>query len=620
MAEIFDNFIGGRDQIVTLVIVAVVWLGLSVLGAAIGGRERERYADPIFGWAVAALVFTLAGVFVALPFTFLAIGLALAAAGSAVFIYRRDGSIYPASALKMGLLAIPLILLSSAMVASQWDEFSHWLPSSRFLFESDAFPTAANPETGASFPAYPYGWPLMNYLSSRLAGRFVENTGGMFNVLLLLTFGLLIAKIIRRGLGDVAGRAPGWALIALGGLAVTLLNPTFVQKLVLTAYSDGPTAATVGFAGVLGWFMLDALAAGEKSRARRLALQMGLIMLVMINIRQANLVLFVMLTGGVAVAGWRDPTIRLAELARLLPLMIVPPLLIFLVWRFHVSSGLSGAEFTVGAVSDWLIGNIPEILARMLLILSKKGAYLVMALTAIGFGVAGFFRVRGSFDRLAIIVAFVLLGYNAFLLFAYVTTFGEVEGLRAASYWRYNTHVGLLALAFAAFGLAKLWHATVPARMSTKGLGWLAVVLIVAAPVIFSGKLRFDKEQPKPHFRLVATQLAAELTPGTSIIVLDPRGSGESFIITKFELGKTVKIAGFLSAFQDTRPERLRELMARANPTNILSHSVTQSVPTVFGADIEPGSSYLLGGGDGAWEIVKTWPHPAALRTLLATN
>ncbi|MCH8859156.1 MAG: hypothetical protein IID54_06190 [Proteobacteria bacterium] len=427
------------------------------LGAAIGGRERERYADPIFGWAVAALVFTLAGVFVALPFTFLAIGLALAAAGSAVFIYRRDGAIYPASALKMGLLAIPLILLSSAMVASQWDEFSHWLPSSRFLFESDAFPTAANPETGASFPAYPYGWPLMNYLSSRLAGRFVENTGGMFNVLLLLTFGLLIAKIIRRGLGDVAGRAPGWALIALGGLAVTLLNPTFVQKLVLTAYSDGPTAATVGFAGVLGWFMLDALAAGEKSRARRLALQMGLIMLVMINIRQANLVLFVMLTGGVAVAGWRDPTIRLAELARLLPLMIVPPLLIFLVWRFHVSSGLSGAEFTVGAVSEWLIGNIPEILARMLLILSKKGAYLVLALTAIGFGVAGFFRVRGSFDRLAIIVGAIFLGYNAFLLFTYVSVFGERDALRAVSLWRYNMHLGPLGVAFAAYGLALLW-------------------------------------------------------------------------------------------------------------------------------------------------------------------
>ncbi|MBT4934864.1 MAG: hypothetical protein HOL66_09780 [Rhodospirillaceae bacterium] len=42
---------------------------------------------------------------------------------------------------------------------------------------------------------------------------------------------------------------------------------------------------------------------------------------------------------------------------------------------------------------------------------------------------------RTPFDRLAIIVAAVFLGHNLFLLFAYVSTFGKFDALRAASYW-----------------------------------------------------------------------------------------------------------------------------------------------------------------------------------------
>ena len=49
-------------------------------------------------------------------------------------------------------------------------------------------------------------------------------------------------------------------MVAFAALLVTLFNPTFVQKLVLTAYSETSTSVTIALAGVLTWMMLDALA------------------------------------------------------------------------------------------------------------------------------------------------------------------------------------------------------------------------------------------------------------------------------------------------------------------------------------------------------------------------
>jgi len=82
----------------------------------------------------------------------------------------------------MVVLGAPMLLLVSAMMASQWDEFSHWLPSARYLYVTDGFPDGRDPVTGASFPAYPYGWPLATYFASRLSGRFVEIAGALTNV------------------------------------------------------------------------------------------------------------------------------------------------------------------------------------------------------------------------------------------------------------------------------------------------------------------------------------------------------------------------------------------------------------------------------------------------------
>ncbi len=612
MGEYLGNFIEHPGQMVALAGVAVVWAGLAAVGGVLGGRDGLREVDPLYGWGLAAALFTLAGVFTAVPFMWLAGALAVLAVAAAIRVVRRDGRLVPASALRMVVLTAPLILAASAMVGSQWDEFSQWLPSTRFLLQADRFPGADMPATGASFPAYPYGWPLLGYLAGRVGGQLIECAGPLFNILLLLTFGLVTIRVIRRGLADGADAdagSPGWGLCALGALAATLFNPTFVPKIALTAYADTATTVATGIAAVLGWLMLEVLGEGRDGAARRLAWQAGLVLTLLVTLKQAAVVLFVMVAVAVVLAGWRDPAVRLGPLVRLLPAVVLPPLVVYVAWRYHVSTGLGGREFVIRPVSTWFVGEIPQILGRMLLILSKKGVYLGIMALAVAFAVRGLVRFRGPFDRLSIIVGLAFLGYNTFLLFAYVASFRYDEAVVAASFWRYNMHLGGLCIVFAAYGLAVLWRRHGPDRLRVDRLGWLAVALLVAAPLALPHKLRFDRQPPTPHIRAVGQALADLLPPGGRVAVVDTLGSGESSVITAYELREPGRVSDLLAGAANDDPDRLRAFMAARRSESVVVYSVSPAVQDVLGPAIMPGATYLLtpDNGDGR-SVVRAWP------------
>ena len=200
-----DSYLGyfslGTHQVLSLVSTFTVWFGLSLIGSVVAGRRAIRVAAPFFGWAIITLIFTLGGVLTALSFTTISIFIGILGLGSFVYLLWAQQTILDHGFIKLVVITIPLWILISGMVASQWDEFSHWLPSTRFLLDHDRFPDSVHSITGASFPAYPYGWPILMYLASRLAGEFVENSGALLNLLALLTFGLVLLEVVRIGLG-----------------------------------------------------------------------------------------------------------------------------------------------------------------------------------------------------------------------------------------------------------------------------------------------------------------------------------------------------------------------------------------------------------------------------------
>jgi len=612
MSQFFGNFLESPAQIQVLVCVAVVWFGFAALGAAAGGRDRLAETDHLAGWALVSLLFTLAGVFLKTPFTILAIVAVLAAGMAGWTAWRRDRMLLAPGWGRVLLLGLPLLVLASAMQGSQWDEFTDWLVIPRYLLETDAFPSQDNPFSKASLAGYPYSWHFVNYLTSRLAGRLLESAGGVSNLVLLFGFALLVVRLMFIGAGrQPAGERIGWSLAALGVLAATLLNPTFAQKIVLTAYADTASAVVAGTGAVIAWFVLEALAERAYDRARNLALTLGLVLALLVNLKQATLVLTMLIVIAASIVAIRDRNVPLMRFLRLLPLILGPAAIIYLAWRYHLATGLGARELSVQPMEKWLIDLIPQILARMGLVLAKKGYYLALVVILVAVGLRGFFRSASPFDRFAALLAMVVLGYNAFLLFAYVATFGESDALRAASYWRYNMHLGAMLMAFAAYGGGLLWQRFAVGQRRVQRWAWLPVVLVIAAPFVFATKLRFDREPMTRHFRIVGAGVAERVNQADRVFNADPTGSGESGAALTYELGERAGYAGQVTAFYGDKLKVFEQSLARPTTTVVILQSWRDDFASVLGMTPPAGQTVMLRRTPGGWRVVKSWPKPA---------
>ncbi|NQV83081.1 MAG: hypothetical protein HQ494_04595 [Rhodospirillales bacterium] len=593
-------------------------------GALAGGRNRFAAVDIFAGWGLVTGAFTIAGVlsssaFSWLFYVFLALGV-----GAALVVWRRDrlGGPVPGSfelMWRIGIISLPLLILVASMKASQWDEFSQWLPNAIFLFRFDAFPSSELPLSPSAFPAYPHGGALTTYLISRLSGFFIENAGGLANTVMLLCFAPIYLSVVVRGLELETGWNRKWGYAAFGVLGVTALSTVFVQKLIFTAYADTPTAILLGVLGVLVWMILDDLAKGKPPPVT-LAWQFSMVCALFINFKQTNPVLFFFLLAAGFLVALRDPDIKVKNFLKLLPVMVIAPLLVYLAWRYHVSQHLAGREFSLQPYENWLLPQAFDILARMFLIASKKGFYFVMMAGISIYGIWSFVRYRGGFGRLAILVGCIFLGYNLFLFVMYIAAFGAYEGPRAASFWRYNTQLGILGCTAAAYGGAILWRKFGAGKFvrdlsgGRNFLPGLAIALVVALPILQVEALRFDVRPPKDHMRMVGQYLAEALPANSNIAIIDPRGQGLASMMVKYEMiiipGNPrnlqlswryhVRGRSFEDIAKDVREKKI---------THAWVHEIIDGMNGPLGLDLKKYQSHLLEWTGTGWRLLKSWPY-----------
>lgn len=618
MTAIAERFTPGLAQLGALGAFFVIVFALVLLGACLGGRRSGRTeGDLLFGWAAVSILFTLVGAATSVPFTYVTWALLAGAVAAGVYLLRRDGRVCDGAELRILLLSAPLILLVGNMTASQWDEFTQWLPNARFLLEYDTFPRQELPKSPSVFPAYPHGLALIIYMTSRLAGRLVENAGALFNLVLLLSFGLLIVRLIRDALQVPKADRLSWGYCALAALSVTMLSPTFVPKVVFTAYADTGTAVALGFCAVFAWQALNALARDDLAEARALAWQVGLAATALLNVKQVNLVLFAILLAAAFLAAWRDPQIAMRRAFALLPRIVILPLVVYAAWRLHVNFNIAAGEFSFQPISKWMIALIPDVLARMALIASKKSGYFGVMTVAIFFAARALWRPRGSFDRLAIIAGAMFVLYNGFLLFTYVTAFGEYDARRAASYWRYNMHLGAVCLAFAAYGIALLWQRHLTQRLGPRVRGALfksVIVLAVVLPVALSHKIRFDADRDYIAVRAIGNDLAEALKPGDRVLLVDANDSGQYLIIVRFLLYGSAQTVGEITSYQNNTADGLRRAAAKRRASHVWIRLPTPATEDAFGIQMKPDMSYLLERKGRGWTKVRSWAYGAATR------
>lgn len=624
MAAYLDALTPSLIQVAGIMAVLVIVAGFALVGGWLGGPGRLADGDALYGWATIAALFTVAGSARFIPFGVIALAaLVLGLAALANLALRRRSPIDPAL-LRIVVLSLPMLVIVGAMTPTQWDEMTNWLPNARYLVENNAFPGPGLPPDPSVFPAYPYGLEIIVYLASRLAGHLVENAVALFNLLLLLSFGLLIARAFRgilmrpvpevrlpHGLAAPEEAGLGWGWCAFGALAVTLLSPTFVPKIVFTAYADSATAVALGFAAMLGWSALNALAEGRTAQARAAALQIGLAGTALVVTKQVNLVLLVALLITVAIVALRDPALRLGDLARLAPRALVLPIAVYAVWRIYVALNISGGEFSIRPVGEWMVALIPEVIGRMAQIAAKKGGYFAVMLVACGLALRALWRPRGAFDRLTIITAGLFVAYNAFLVFAYIAAFSRYEAENALSYWRYNMHLGGVALLFATQGIALLWRRYVVPHWRPQ-IGWLAMALVLAAPFALATKIRFDRDPRYQYARTTALAIARMLTPADRLVLIDPDENGQYLVIMRYALHGSATAAAEVTGFTNATPARLRAIVDRARASHVWLYQPSPAVDAAFGVRLAPGSSYLLKREDGHWATLHGWPHPRA--------
>lgn len=567
-----------------LAVIASLWL----LGRLVAGRDLPDLATVCVGWGAAVLAMTLLGTVFGRPLWPLLPALGAAAAFSA---WREARARKAPDALRAVVLVLPLALLVSGRSASEWDEFSHWMAAFRYLHDFALLPAKGAPAIESCCAAYPYGWPLLGMLASRLVG-FSEGIPGVVNVLLLALAGDLVARALA---GD---RRPGWSEAGWGVLLVSLLGTTFVTKLAFTAYADVSTGVTLLAAVWVGWRLAERCDLGH-------ALCFGLVGAALVAQKPSNLVLYVLALGAAAllVLRLRARSLGRGDLVAAI-LAVAPVLLAWAAWRAHVQAHLSGEEqLVVRPFAEWNLHLAGAVLAGMAEVASNKGGYFGVMLATTAIGLAALVRPSGPGLRLALMVAAAFLGYNAFLFFSYVAIFLPADAERVASFWRYNTHLGLLASLMVALGAGHLLRRSERAARWAGKAAWLPLVLALAGPVAAVKSVRFDLDPAKRFLRGMLAQVPA--AGASSICLIDPRGSGLSHVMASYEWRGQPAMTRYTTGFMTMTPDGLRDWCRAASHLLVVSWDATV---TAAWPALSAGPHAVLAEREG--RVLATWPYP----------
>jgi hypothetical protein len=554
------------------------------------------------GWAIATVVMLAWGTLTALPISWSFYPLMAAAIGALLY-YKRDA--WPGGgAFKLVLLALPMLIAVAAMAPSQWDEFTNWLPSQRFLEEFDSFPRIGLPPSVSVVSAYPFGLPLIGHFAGVLTGGFVDNAGALFNALLIAILAALLAQVIALGLGTREPRFT-WGMAALSLLLATALNPTFVPKLVFTTYVDFTTTVTATALAFAAWHWVRSLAAGDHSTASGFALQAGLAFAVLVNLKQPNLVIGVFIIATAGALTVLDS--RSFSAWRYLPRLLGPALLVFALWRFHVLTQLpDGGEFAFRPFADWIWGDAGAILLQMVKVAAKKGGYVGLMLAATFMAVRGFTRTHDDLFRLAVISAGVFWTWNAFLFCSYLGSFGAGEGRMVASLWRYNTQLGGIVMLFAVYAGARLWR-RFNLHWPMKWAAALGCAAVLASPLIAYRAVAFDREPPKAFVRIAAGEIAELVPAGSSIGVLDPLDNGEYMVFIRYSLYRKGTVQN-LSNLDWSSPSALREALAGPELTHLWVRGPMAAAADAVGLALQRDRTYFLARNGSGWRVLREWP------------
>ena len=627
--------------------VAAVCVGL---GQLVGARRPSIAL--VAGWGVGGLAIVVANTIasVPIPLAMAVIGV-VGLVGLVLVIQGAFDEESWESAGRTLLLSLPFLWIAASITPAGYDDYSHWLPNLGYLYLHGHFPTLAEPNAVSVRPGYPYGLALIGLAASLLAQRLAEGAGILWNALLLVAFANLCGDVIatqvrlRRGsdyLRNPLTSTDAWAIAALGVLAAIMLSPSFVPRLFLSNYGDGPVASVIGVVtgAVMLWVSTEPKASGFEGRLLLVAAA-GLCCAALVDIRQDSLPMFTLLfVAAVATTPLErqlDRQIRPGMLLLLLP----APLLVALIWREYQVTEIPGGAFSVLPFGAWHWGEMPSALWRMLLVAISKAGHFGLLLIVLGGTLMAVDapELFTPLQRSGLVMATVLgLGNTLTLVVLYlVADYSLQQAATANEFWRYSVQVGpAVVIAGVTLIPTRIWDWPRTSRL----IASIGAALAVLLPLVFIGSLRVDlpRQSHAVYLRGAAADIAA-LTQGAPSITLvepdDPELALGNLLPVRYML-----LVGLRPTLATPVPKI--DLVSGVPPTHVLIDGSTPvdadqgllpehkqaDMATVLGAPfvwfydggkaaselagitLAPGASYLLAHRDGKTELVKTWPLP----------
>jgi hypothetical protein len=272
-------------------------------------------------------------------------------------------------------------------------------------------------------------------------------------------------------------------------------------------------------------------------------LQAALACALFVLIKQVAIVLLALLAGAFLIAAAKNKI--LGPALRYLPPLLIPALILHGLWQYDVDTQMANGGFGIKPLAAWRFDLAGSILGAIAHEMMRKSGLFILLVALIGTGTVALFRKPSRVGTFALIAAPVCGGYLIFLFVSYLgSNFVDAEATRAASFYRYATHLGLLGIAFVWLAVPEIGRrikVKMPALpfdpAQAARIGTVSLLLLPLALAINGAWL-----VPKPGAEVCAVRalghkIAAALPADVHhLAVLDPEGQGLARYIVNLEL------------------------------------------------------------------------------------
>ena len=521
---------------------------ISGLGFLLGARRPETAL--FSGWGLSSLAIVVSGCLLHTSLVPVALILAvLGAIGIVVRLTRWRGMEW-GTLLRVGFLAIPLVLILLSFHTTAYDDFAFWGPNLISLCENAHFPSLAHPLTASFMPAYPRGVSLTGFgvflmqPNTSPAGIIrLLSTGPWWNVTCMFAVVAAITYNVERRFQDIT-TLEKWGVAGLAILSQMFLDPGFIPKMTLSNMGDASSAS--GFAMII-MLLYEWFEGGHGRRTIRICAELALTACAVVYVRQDNWAIMV----GFIVAliylvfSWQTA----GKLKSIIAIILVslPAWITQQIWTSYAATEIVGPHHALIPFCQWhwydffhyTIYSVEKVLLA-------KGVYTILAFLLIGFAIF-FNRAKSDQDipkrKILTVVAFFVVWNASIILFAYLATnFSQYDVRTAVTFWRFLAQTAPAEMAAIACIIPLSWWKKVLSKKLSITFALIAsLVPIAILPTRWT--FRYDLQSPVPAFLSLGKTIGSSLPKKASIQIFDASDrSGFAAWIIKFgmiELART---------------------------------------------------------------------------------